>query len=200
MTFSTILRLGRVSNLPTVWINALAGAVLATGGSPQIGPVLLAALALSLFYEGGMWLNDAFDADIDRRERASRPIPMGEIDRGTVFAGGAAMLPAGIALAFALGPHAGGIGVALALAVVLYDWLHKRTVFSPVLMAITRFLSYLLGAAAVGAVTGPVVLGAAGLFALVVGLTYAAKQEAYDRTGPARRGRWRCWWCRCWSP
>ena len=183
MTLQTILRLGRVSNLPTVWTNALAAAVLA--GATEAGPVLAAALALTLFYEGGMWLNDAFDAEIDARERANRPIPQGEIARGTVFAVGFALLGAGVLVAFLLGPAAGVAGVALAAVIVLYDWLHKRTVLSPVIMGATRFLSYAVGALAVGAFAGPALLGALGLFAYVIGLTYAAKQEAYDRIGSA---------------
>lgn len=183
MTLDTVLRLGRVSNLPTVWTNALAAAVLAGGAEPV--PVILAALALTLFYEGGMWLNDAFDAEVDARERAARPIPRGEIARGTVFAVGFALLALGVALAFALGPAPGLAGLALAATVVLYDWLHKRTVLSPVIMGATRFLSYALGALAVGAFAGPALVGALGLFAYVIGLTYAAKQEAYDRIGRA---------------
>ena len=185
MTLGTLLRLGRISNLPTVWTNALAGAVLAAGGMPEPGAVLLAGLGLTLFYEGGMWLNDAFDAEIDARERANRPIPNGEIARNTVFLGGALMLAGGVAVAFVIGGAAGLVGIGLAVAVLLYDWLHKRTAFSPVLMGATRFLSYLLGASAAGAVNGLVLIGALGLFAHVVGLTYAAKQEAYDRIGTA---------------
>ena len=182
MTAGTLLRLGRVSNLPTVWTNALAGTVLA-GVEPVWPTVLLAGLALTLFYEGGMWLNDAFDAEIDAQERANRPIPNGEIGVVTVFAGGFAMLAAGIAVAFLMGPRAGMGGVALAAAIILYDWLHKRVSFGPVLMGATRYLSYLLPAAVVAQASGAVVLGAAGLFAYIVGLTYAAKQEAYDRIG-----------------
>ena len=179
MRLGTFLRLGRVSNLPTVWTNALAGAVLA--GAPDAGPVALAALALTLFYIGGMWLNDAFDARIDARERADRPIPRGEIARATVFAGGFAFLAAGAGVAFLLGPAAGLAGLALAAAVILYDWLHKRTVLAPAIMGATRFLSYALAALAVGAFEGAVLLGATGLLAHVVGLTFAARQEAYDR-------------------
>jgi 4-hydroxybenzoate polyprenyltransferase len=82
VSFRTVLRLGRVSNLPTVWTNALAGAVLAAGVSFAAWPVVTAALALSLFYVGGMWLNDGFDAEVDARERPERPIPAGEIGRG----------------------------------------------------------------------------------------------------------------------
>ena len=179
MRFKTALRLGRVSNLPTVWTNALAAAVLA--GAVGAGPVLLAALSLSLFYVGGMWLNDAFDAEIDARERKGRSIPRGDAGRGTVFAVGAALLVLGAALAFALGPRAGAVGLALAATVVLYDALHKRTAFGPVIMGATRFLAYALGALSLGAFAGPALHGALGLFAYVVGLTYAAKQEAYDR-------------------
>ncbi|MEM7490879.1 MAG: UbiA family prenyltransferase [Pseudomonadota bacterium] len=186
MTLDVFLRLGRVSNLPTVWTNALAGAVLgasATGDVLGLGGVLLAALALSLFYVGGMWLNDAFDAEIDARERAARPIPSGEVDRGTVFAGGAGMLVLAVAIGVMLG--AAVPAILLAGAVVLYDWLHKRTVLSPVIMGAARFFSIVFAAAATGAVTGLVIAGALGLFAYVVGLTYAAKQEAQDRIGDA---------------
>ena len=94
MTFQTFLKLGRVSNLPTVWTNALARTVLA--GNPSVWPVVIVGIALTLFYTGGMWLNDAFDAQIDAEERKNRPIPMGEIAVGTVFAVGYAMLGAGV--------------------------------------------------------------------------------------------------------
>lgn len=176
----THLVLGRVSNLPTVWTNALAGAALAGFGLSAGGWVAL-LLALTLFYVGGMYLNDAFDADVDARERPARPIPSGSIGRGAVFGLGAAMLAAGAALGFALGAAAGAAGMALAAAVALYDWLHKRTALAPLLMGACRFLSYVMAALAAGGLTGAALVGAIGLFAHVVGLTYAARQEAYDR-------------------
>jgi MFS family permease len=179
MTLQTILKLGRVSNLPTVWTNALAGTALAGQFSPWI--FLVVGIALSLFYTAGMWLNDAFDAEIDVRERKNRPIPMGEVGVGKVFAVGFAMLGAAIMMSFTLGSAVGLAGIALAVAIVLYDWLHKRTALSPIIMGVTRFLCYILAALAVARVSGPVVFGALGLLAYIVGLTYAAKQEAYDR-------------------
>lgn len=178
------LALGRVSNLPTVWSNALAGAALA-GAGLGFGAWVALMLALSLFYTGGMYLNDAFDAKIDARERAARPIPMGEIGRGPVFLLGSAMLAVAVALGFAVGHGTGYAGVALALAILLYDWLHKRTDLAPLLMGACRFLVYLMAAlAAVGPLLA-VLIGAAGLFAHVVGLTFAARQEAYDRLDSA---------------
>ncbi|ETW11372.1 hypothetical protein ATO8_16915 [Roseivivax marinus] len=182
MTPRVALRLGRVSNLPTVWTNALAGAVL-SGAAVGAGTVVITGLALSLFYLGGMWLNDAFDAEIDARERANRPIPQGEASLRTVALGGGAMLAGGLVLSLALGAAAFAAAVLLVLAVLLYDWLHKRTVLSPVIMGTTRFLSYAMAALAAGALSGNALLGAFGLFAWIVGLTFAAKQEAYDRLG-----------------
>ncbi len=180
MKLRTILALGRMSNLPTVWTNALAGAVLAAAA--DVRTVVLAGLALTAFYVGGMWLNDAFDAEIDAREKADRPIPRGEAARRTVFLVGFGLLGLGVVISFILGTLAGLFGIALAGFVLAYDALHKKTALSPVLMGATRFCCYLLPAATVG--FGPqVMFGAMGLFAYIVGLTYAAKQEAYNRIG-----------------
>lgn len=175
------LRLGRVSNLPTVWTNAALGAVLS--GAPAPGSILTGGLSLSLLYLGGMWLNDAFDARIDAAERASRPIPSGEIGCGTVFAGGAALLLGGILLAAVAG--GGGVALCLAAAILLYDWSHKRTVLAPAIMGATRALAVLLGASLAGGVTDAAVAAGLGLMAYVAGLTYAAKGEAGDRLGRA---------------
>jgi 4-hydroxybenzoate polyprenyltransferase len=184
MTWRTWLTLGRVSNLPTVWSNGLAGWVL-SGAEPRAVTLGLILLALSLFYVGGMYLNDAFDAEIDARERVNRPIPQGEVARSTVFGLGFAMLGLGCVVGFSLGPQAGAAGLALAGAVLLYDWLHKHTALSPLIMGACRMLCYVAAAYAAGGLTGAVLVGAGGLFCHVVGLTYAAKQEAYDRIGAA---------------
>lgn len=147
--------------------------------------VVAAAVVLSLFYVGGMWLNDAFDAEIDAVERSSRPIPAGDIGRRTVFAVGGGLLALGLMAGFSFGPAAGAAALALAGAVLLYDWVHKRTALSPVIMGVTRFFCYVFTALAVGALSSAVLTGALGLFAYVIGVTYAAKQEAYDRIGQA---------------
>lgn len=88
------LRLGRVSNLPTVWTNVVAGVVL-SGGTMDAFPLVLLIVALSLFYVAGMYLNDAFDRKTDARERPERPIPSGQVRPSTVFAIGFSLLLAG---------------------------------------------------------------------------------------------------------
>lgn len=181
----TFLVLGRVSNLPTVWTNVLAGTV-ASLAVPGLGNLDLALLmlSLSLFYVGGMYLNDAFDADIDAAERSSRPIPTGQIDVGAVFALGFAMLGLAVLLAFRFSIEAGLAGVALAGTVVLYDWLHKQTALAPLIMGACRALTYAVAALAsldFEPFRIEIVVAAIGLLAHTAGLTYAAKQEAYDR-------------------
>ncbi len=194
MTLRTLLILGRVSNLPTVWTNLLAGYVIALGTGASAGTSAIAAaefavllVAVSLHYTGGMFLNDAFDAGIDARQRANRPIPMGLAARDAVFLMGGAQLAAGAALLFTISAETGLLGVALAAAILLYDWLHKRTALAPLIMGACRFLVYLTaGAAAGGAPDDPRLLMAAfGLLLYTAGLTYAAKQEALNEIGSA---------------
>ncbi|MBP2300811.1 UbiA family prenyltransferase [Azospirillum picis] len=175
------LVLGRVSNLPTVVSNALAGLALA-GTTLAPAPLLDAILALTLFYVGGMYLNDAFDAAVDARGRPGRPIPRGDAARGAVFVAGFALVALGVALAAHSGPVGAASGTALAVAILLYDVLHKKTALAPVIMGVCRFLAYAMAAGMAGAPPGTaLLLGAAGLFCHVVGLTCAARQEAYDR-------------------
>ncbi len=182
MTLRDALALGRVSNLPTVWTNALAGVLLA-GAVPdaRIGWVLV---ALTLFYVGGMYLNDAFDADIDARERPERPIPSGRVARGTVYTTGGTMLLVGVVVLYIAGAAAGTghwaalAGLALAGAIVLYDWHHKANPLSPALMGLCRMLAYTAAATAfVAPPPAAVLVGALVALCYLIGLTYVAKQE-----------------------
>jgi hypothetical protein len=176
----TAVRLGRVSNLPTVWSNVIAALALAGGSSTRV--LLVAGVAMSLLYIGGMYLNDAFDRDIDARERPARPIPSGEAPAATVLWAGFAMLAIGVAALATLSLPSGLVGLALAAAIVVYDMHHKRNPLSPVLMGLCRALVYVGSAAAVGAALEPrVLIGAAVMFLFVAGLTLAAKQESLAR-------------------
>jgi 4-hydroxybenzoate polyprenyltransferase len=140
--------------------------------------------AMTLFYVGGMYLNDAFDRHIDARERPARPIPAGEISARAVFGAGFAMLALGFVLLAIHGLVPALSGLALAGGIVAYDLHHKGNALSPVLMGACRALVYVGAAvAAVGSVSAPVLIGAGCLLAHVLGLTYAAKQESLDRIG-----------------
>lgn len=189
MKWSAALQLGRVSNLPTVWTNTLAGVVLAGGSVGDVRTPLL-ILALSLCYEGGMFLNDAFDIGFDARHRPERPIPAGQVAASTVFVAGFGMLAAGMAVlawvgyctAAGTGWRPVAAGSALVAAIVFYDWYHKGNPLSPVVMGLCRMLVYVTAGYAITA-GPPGRLFVAGLLLLsyLVGLTYIAKQEHLGR-------------------
>ena len=180
---ATLLKLGRVSNLPTVWSNVVAGTALAHGVI-QDWRTCIVLLAMSLLYVGGMYLNDYFDRAIDARERPRRPIPSGEISAGAVSAAGFGLLGLGVVLMMATGVAAAIAGLLLALAIILYDQFHKGNPVAPVIMGGCRALVYCgAAAAAVAAVPIAVVMAGLAMLAYVAGLTYAARQESFDRVG-----------------
>lgn len=204
------LELTRLSNLPSVWGNVLAGALLVAGwaaltagGDAGSDAALIAVLATawggglgwallaaSLMYLAGMVMNDAKDAAWDRRHRPERPIPSGRVTAGTVWRVSWALWLAGLA---AGGMVAGGRlwVVALGLAVVAYTFTHKRWAGSVLLMAACRGLLVLLGAATVAggqAPAWPVVAAALALSGYVAGLTLMARGEA--RSGRVPLAAW----------
>jgi UbiA prenyltransferase family len=189
LNLTLALKLGRISNLPTVWTNVLVGALLA-GGSLADARLPLLMLALSLFYVGGMFLNDAFDREFDAAHRPERPIPSGQVSAPQVFGFGFGMLAlgmAGVALA-SRGPtdtsawRALAAGAALAGAIVLYDAHHKGNPLSPLLMGLCRVLVVLTAAfSLVEALPPAVMLAALAVLCHLIGLTYIAKQEHLDR-------------------
>lgn len=184
LTIQTCLKLGRVSNLPTVWTNTLAGVVLA-GGLPDNWGIVLLLLAMSLAYTGGMFLNDAFDRVIDAVERPERPIPSGQISSTRVFLAGYTMLTSALILISicALAPGGGGwraiiAALALCAAIILYNLWHKGNPFSPFIMGLCRMLVYITAGWTVSTeVSSGLYIGAVALLCYLIGLTYTAKQE-----------------------
>lgn len=173
----TLLVLGRVSNLPTVWSNCLCGWLLAGGGSPV--RLLVLCLAASLLYVGGMYLNDAFDSAFDRQHRRDRPIPSGAIDESLVWRLGGGMLGLGtLPLLFFSIPTA-LLTLCLVGCIVLYDAVHKAVAFSPVIMSGCRFFLLLVAASAADlGVTGLAVWTALALAGWIIGLSYVARRES----------------------
>ena len=201
------LEVMRISNLPTVVSNAIAGAalgaaalaaaraetaglrifaggVVTTDGGPSFAAVLAAMLAPPFAYVGGMILNDAFDAAIDARERPSRPIPSGRIARRHAFAAGFALLALALVLAAPGGIASLAAATALVVAIVVYDGLHAKSAASTLLLALCRALAAIVPmlAAADGDLRALVLHGAlilpAALAAWTLGLSLVARGEA----------------------
>lgn len=185
----TLLELGRVSNLPTVWSNALA-AIALSGAAPSATMIALCTSALSALYIGGMYLNDACDAEIDARERPERPIPSGRVSQRQVRIGAVLWFVLGMALfALAAGARVDWLLPALLLigCIVTYDLHHKGNRHGALIMGGCRALGYL--AVAVVASGAPawdepwerpwLLLGLVGAcFAWTAGLTQIAKLTA----------------------
>lgn len=180
----TALQLGRVSNLPTVLSNTLAGAALA-GGNPLNANLLILMFAMSLAYIGGMFLNDAFDRKIDAKERPERPIPAKQVKAAEVFAAGFTLL-AGSVMFAAIAAMSWGhnlllvilLSITLCGAIVLYDIWHKNNSLSPLIMGACRVLVILVaGFAATDSPSIVLYYGALAMLCYLVGLTYTAKQE-----------------------
>lgn len=174
--FRTLVVLGRVSNLPTVWSNCLAGWWLGGGENFANLPRLFAGV--TALYLGGMFLNDAFDADFDRQHRPERPIPSGAISLLAVWSWGLAWLALGALSLVAIGKITGALALVLVLCVIIYDATHKVITASPWLMGTCRFWIYVIaGSTASWGVNGwPIWCGLAlGLY--VAGLGHLARLE-----------------------
>ncbi len=168
--------LGRVSNLPTVWSNCLAGWWLGGGENPEKLPLLL--IGTTFLYVGGMYLNDVFDAEFDHLYRPERPIPSGAVSMRTVWRFGLLWLALGAGCLMGLGRVTGSLGLTLTLCIVIYDAAHKPFIFSPVLMGLCRFFVYMVAASTgINGVTGWSIWCGLALTVYVAGLSFFARLE-----------------------
>lgn len=173
----TLLILGRVSNLPTVWSNCLAGWWL--GGAGDVANLLLLCVGATCVYTGGMFLNDACDAQFDAMYRRERPVPAGLISLPAVWGWSFGWLGAGALLLTLPGKSTAILAVLLVGCVVVYDFVHKFVTFSPLLMAACRFFLYLLAAStAAEGITGLAIWSSLALAAYIVGLSSLARKES----------------------
>jgi hypothetical protein len=186
--FRTLLVLGRASNLPTVWSNCLAGWMI--GGEGPLSGLFLLMLGATCLYVGGMYLNDAFDAEFDRQHRPERPIPSGAITPGEVWGFGVGWLVLGTVLLAFFGPLTFFLTVLLLASIITYDAVHKAIALSPVVMSLCRFFLFLAASSAGDeGVTGLAIWSSFALAFYIVGLSYVAKSES---TKGALR-YWPCW-------
>jgi len=144
--------LTRISNLPTCWTNVLTGCAigsLASSERPEVLPVVILSLIISLFYMGGMALNDLVDVRIDREQRPDRPIASGRISPRAALIFITALFATGAILLLMYFPHCIYLAALLVAVIVVYDITHKRFACSALFMASCRALIYVLCAYAI---------------------------------------------------
>jgi len=107
-----LLATGRMSNLPTVWCNCLAAALLLAATSSQFPSLyrqfltehpaqfffsylivgIILVTSSSLLYVGGCFLGDAIDANFDKTHKPKRPIPSGLLCKKSILTSAVIML------------------------------------------------------------------------------------------------------------
>jgi len=179
------LALARLSNAPTVVSNTLAGVALAGAVTPvTLGGTVLLTIAMVLYYTAGMYLNDLFDLEIDRRERPERPLPSGRVTRSEVLGVTVLLFSVGTFCLALVGTAPLISGLVLVALIVLYDAWHKTNPLSPVVMASTRMMVYVTAFVTFSsAVTFSFLFWTLMLGLYIVGLTYIAKTETSSITG-----------------
>ena len=150
----------------------------------------------TLLYAAGVVLNDLFDLETDRRERPDRPLPSGRVSvRAARWLGWemllvGTVLPCLVALLLNQFPPAQvadpmiawrpvNVAVLLAMAIVLYNAVLKRTWLGPLAMGWCRMLNVLLGMSVLRVpLTAQhwLVAGAIGVY--VMGISWFARDEA----------------------
>jgi 4-hydroxybenzoate polyprenyltransferase len=181
-----ILQLMRLPNAFTAVADVMMGFLLTREGVQPAGIFVLLVAASCQLYLAGMVLNDVFDIDVDRRERPDRPIPSGRVNLRFAQTLGWSLLFGGVTFGWLVTAltgdiRAGVVASALAVCVVLYDKVLKKTPLAPFFMGACRSLNALLGMSAAPFAWGErewLVAAALGIY--IVGVTIFARTEARD--------------------
>ncbi len=181
----------RLPNVFTALADVLMG-YLFTHDAADPGAVFVGAAPLllgsALMYTAGMVLNDVFDVEVDRAERPARPLPSGQIDLRWARLVGFELLVFGAVAGASLSVWSNdwrpaAVSAGLAVLIVLYDAVLKKTPLGPVAMGGCRFLNVLLGmSAARGAWIDVHYIVAGGIGLYIVGVTWFARGEAEPRS------------------
>jgi len=167
-----------------VWTNVLAGVVLSDSGFSWPYSIAL-VLSMSLFYAGGMCLNDIGDVQVDSVKRPSRPIPSGRVSLGEARLLTAILFSGALSLLLIM-PHreAAFAGLLLLAVILVYDRYHKAHWLSVFLMAACRLLIFVVAGLAVAGRVSDTVLGIGFIqfgYVLIISLTARFENSAGAR-------------------
>lgn len=195
MSGRAYLELVRLPNAFTAVADVAAGYWLATGKLQWGFPATALALASGSLYSAGIVFNDVRDMETDRRERPHRPLPSGRITKTSAIRLAMGLSILAVALAFAAGllgdnGYAGDRGpsgawlpglvaVGLLMAILLYDFALKGTLFGPVSMGLCRGLNLLMGMSVAGwFADGTRALVLIAMICYIASVTYFGRDEA----------------------
>ena len=194
------LQLLRLPMVFTAIADVTMGYLFVQGSLDAFQPFLFLLGASCFLYCSGMVLNDVYDIDQDRMERPERPLPSGRIAVGFARWLGYELLVVGVILGWCAGlvwmgktPYpfrAGMVASVLAMSVLLYDIVLKRTWLAPCFMGLCRFWNVLLGMSVAGhevanaegwqGLSSEQLWVAAGIGTYIMGVTWFARTEAVE--------------------
>lgn len=159
------LELMRPANIVTAWADILVGFAASGAGIifeksidgqatfTNLIPLGWLLLATTGLYGGGIVFNDVFDAELDSKERPSRPIPSDRVSRQNATLLGSTLFAIGILAAFQVSWFSAAIAIIIASAALFYDAIAKHhPFFGPLNMGLCRGSNLLLGVSAVPAI------------------------------------------------
>jgi len=180
----------RLANLPSVVSNVWCGLLLGGAGLFDSGAATMAAVSL---YLCGTFVNDWADRGWDQTRRPERALPRGLFPPAMYLSLALALAASGLGTAALAGPHALTVAALIALCILLYTWLHKKTAWAIVWMALCRALLPLLGLAASAQHALWPVASIAGLalFCHVAGISLFARRESLpQQSGGGNLATW----------
>lgn len=168
----------RISNLPTIWTNVLAGMVL-SDAALSWRSFFLVAFSMSLFYSGGMSLNDIFDSEWDRAQKNFRPIPSARVPLAKAWQLTAGLFSIGLLLIlFVPNPASFSWAIVLLILIAVYDGVHKKFAITVLLMGGCRVMVYLIASLSVsGKVNNQVAAAGMLQFSYIVLLSALSRYE-----------------------
>ena len=188
-----LLSTARVANIPSlmsnVWLGVAVAWILAASdgvGDMEVpwGAFLLLSVAGTALYVSGNFLNDWMDRDWDAVKRPERALPRGLFRPPAYFLAALYLAAIGIGIA-ASSAAVDLLAVVVAFGifgcVVLYTWIHKKTVWSVIPMGLCRALLPIMGAAGVmgwDGFDGRVWFLGVALLCYIAGLSLAARFES----------------------
>ncbi|HUI47122.1 MAG TPA: decaprenyl-phosphate phosphoribosyltransferase [Acidimicrobiia bacterium] len=187
-----LVRLAR----PKQWIKnilviAAPGAAGVLGDPTALFRTFIAFVCFCLAASGTYFINDAVDAEADRRHpsKLQRPVASGEVSVRTAVVGGVVLVVASIALSFAARWQLSLVVGGYLLQTIIYTvWLKHEAVLDLACVASGFVLRTIAGGVAVGVAISPwflIVAGSASLF-MVTGKRHAEMLELGDRAGTHR--------------
>jgi len=183
------IELLRPLNCSMTVFGVLAGVLLVSIKFPgSFSPlVILAALCAFIIAGAGNAINDYTDAEIDRANRPSRPIPSGRVSKNSALIFSISLFALGTGLSYFINLAAFAIAAFNSLLLILYSArLQKRVLVGNISISYLVGSSFVFGGAALGDIILPSLLG---LLAFLANLSREIVKDLEDLEGDRTVGK-----------